>query len=153
MEFNTFQCIVEKAQVECPLLFELEHDNIPHLEEILEFQKQHQIQLPKKYIRFLLNYGGGYFGYANIYSLDKNSYFYLPNHNEKVLEKFLYIADNECGDYYALPIEQGKCKEAVVFYNHDDDEIYSTEFADILEYLVKLGLKQRQLFIYQKENN
>ncbi len=141
MNFDTFKSIVEKIKVEYPLLMELEHDKIPNEKEIFEFQRQYKIQLPEKYIQFLLNYGGGYFGYANIYSLDKDSCFYLCNYNEK-MDKFLYIADNECGDYYALPVEQGICKDYVVFYNHDDDKYYSTEFSDVLEYLVKTGFKK-----------
>lgn len=145
MDFNTFKCIVEKAKVECPLLFELDHDEIPQMEEIFEFQKQYQVELPEKYIQFLLNYGGGYFGYANIYSLDKNSYFCLCNQNEKNLGPFLYVADNECGDYYAFPVENGKCKDAVVLLEHDNHEICTTEFSDILEYLVKIGLKQKAI--------
>lgn len=141
MEFDTFQSIVEKAKVEQPLLFELEHDNIPQIEEISDFQKQYQIQLPKKYIQFLLNYGGGYFGYANIYSFDQNSDFFLPAHNKRELERFLCIADNGCGDDYAFLIEDGQCRDEVVFYDHDDRKAYHTEFSDILEYLVKEGLK------------
>lgn len=143
MEIHTFQHIVEKTKAECPLLFALDHDRIPYLDEILAFQKQYEIQLPEKYIYFLLHYGGGYFGYANIYSFDQNSDFYLLNHNEKVLDQFLYIADNGCGDSYAFPIQQGKCEETVVFYQHDNHKIYLTEFSDILEYLVKIGLKHQ----------
>lgn len=142
MDFDTFQGIVAQVKAEQPLLLELEHDHIPCMEEILEFQKQHQIQLPEKYIQFLLHYGGGYFGFANIYSFDKDSYFYLPNHNEKGFEEFLYIADNECGDYYAFRIERGKCHDAVLFYDHDEKKMNHTEFSDILEYLVKTGLSR-----------
>lgn len=146
MDFNTFKCIVEKAKVECPLLFELDHDEIPQMEDIVAFQKQHHLQLPKKYIQFLSNYGGGYFGYANIYSFDKNSYFYLCNHNENKPASFLYVADNECGDYYAFPVENGKCQDRVVLLNHENSQVCSTEFSDILEYLVKVGLKKQISF-------
>ena len=47
-----------------------------------------------------MNYGGGYFGYANIYSLDIDSNFYLLKHNNLPFEKFIRIADNGCGDHY-----------------------------------------------------
>ena len=143
MEFYTFKNIVEKVQNEKPLLFKLEHDNIPNQADISEFEQLYHIQLPKKYTQFLLTYGGGYFGYANIYSFDKNSNFYLLNNNPLPLQKYLSIADNACCDYYAFYIENGKCSEAVVFYNHDDQKIYTTEFSDILEYLIKVGLKQQ----------
>lgn len=142
MDFEIFRSIVEKAKVKHAVLFGLNYDVIPSVEEIYSFQKEYKIQLPEKYIQFLLHYGGGYFGYANIYSLDKNSYFYLANHNKKVLDKLLFIADNECGDYYAFCIECGKCRDAVVFYNHDENTICGTEFSDIFEFLIKMGLNQ-----------
>lgn len=143
MDFHTFENIVAKAKVEKPVLFGLEHDTIPDRKEVLQFQKQYKIQLPEKYAQFLLKYGGGYFGYANIYSLDKNSRFYLGDHNKKALAKLLFVADNECGDYYAFRIENGKCREAVVLYAHDEQRIYDTEFSDIFEYLIKTGLKRQ----------
>lgn len=142
MDFYTFKSIVDKIKNERPLLFKLEHDSIPNPEDISEFEQFYRIQLPEKYTQFLLTYGGGYFGYANIYSFDKDSHFYLLNNNPSPLQKYLSIADNGCGDYYAFCIENGKCSEAVVFYNHDDKKIYTTEFSDILEYLIKIGLKQ-----------
>lgn len=142
MKFDTFKSIVDRVQKEKPLLFELEHDHIPSQKDIFKFEQLYHIQLPEKYIQFLFTYGGGYFGYANIYSFDKNSNFYLLNNNPFPLQKCLFIADNACGDYYAFCIENGKCSEAVVFYNHDDKKIYDTEFSDILEYLVKVGLKK-----------
>ncbi len=141
MDISTFTEIVKRTQVKEPLLFELDHDTIPQMEEILAFQDQYHIQLPEKYIYVLLNYGGGYFGYANIYSLDQESCFYLPKNNEERPEQLLFVADNECGDFYAFPVEQGKCREEVVFYDHEEQRICGTEFSDILEYLVETGLK------------
>lgn len=61
---------VKTVRTEKPILFGLPHDNIPSVEEISEFEKRYHIQLPEKYKQFLLEYGGGYFGYANIYSLE-----------------------------------------------------------------------------------
>ena len=142
MDFKEFRSIVDKVKVEHAVLLGLDYDTIPSIEEIYSFEKEYKIQLPEKYIQFLLHYGGGYFGYANIYSLDKNSYFYLANDNKKRLDKLLFIADNECGDYYAFCIECGKCEEAVVFYNHDENTICDTEFSDIFEFLIKIGLNQ-----------
>ena len=142
MDFETFYEITKITKAKKPFLFELGHDAIPTMEHIFTLQKQHQVILPEKYIQFISNFGGGYFGYANIYSLDKNSYFYLANHNKKVLGKLLFIADNECGDYYAFCIKCGKCKDAIVFYNHDENTICATEFSDIFEFLIKMGLNQ-----------
>lgn len=142
MDFETFHEVIKRVKAKEPLLFELEHDDIPTMENIIHFQKQRQIILPEKYIQFLLSFGGGYFGYANIYSLDENSYFFISNHNPAIIRDLLFIADNECGDYYAFRIHGKKCNEEIVFYDHEDNTIKDTNFSDVLEYLVKIGLNQ-----------
>lgn len=142
MDFQTFHEVIKRVKAKEPLLFELEHDAIPTMENIIDFQKQYRIILPEKYIQFLLSFGGGYFGYANIYSLDKNSYFFISNHNPAIIKDLLFIADNECGDYYAFRIQGEKCNEEIVFYDHEDNTIKDTNFSDVLEYLVKIGLNQ-----------
>ena len=53
MDFETFKKAIKKAKTEEPLLFELAHDNIPTVEEVITFQKQYQITLPEKYIQFI----------------------------------------------------------------------------------------------------
>ncbi len=142
MDFQTFNKIIKRVKAKEPLLFELEHDDIPAMETIINFQKQHKIILPEKYIQFLLSFGGGYFGYANIYSLDENSYFFIFNHNPAIIKDLLFIADNECGDYYAFRVQDNKCSEEIVFYDHEDNSIKDTDFSNVLEYLVKTGLNQ-----------
>ena len=99
MDFETFRKAIKKEKTEKPILFELEHDDIPTMKDVIAFHKQYQILLPEKYIQVLLNFGGGYFGYANIYSIDKDSYFFIFNHNPVKVENLLFIADNGCGDY------------------------------------------------------
>ncbi len=140
MEFTDFENIVKREKAEHPILFDLEHDRIPQRNEVMDLQRQHQIQLPEKYIQFLLRYGGGYFGYANLYSLDPDSDFFLFRQNQEPLGQFLCIADNGCGDMYALPIEEGRCQDTVVLLAHDEEKIYETGFSDVLEYLVQVGL-------------
>ena len=143
MDFEIFKEAVKMAKAKKPLLFGLEHDNIPTSEEVIAFQRQYQIALPEKYIQFILNFGGGYFGYTNIYSLDKSSDFFILNRNPIIVKDMLFIADNGCGDHYAFPIEEGKCKDKIVFCDHEDNTVQDTDFSDVLEYLVKIGLKQR----------
>ena len=143
MDFKTFKEAIKKAKTAEPLLFELAHVNIPTVEEVIAFQKQYQITLPEKYIQFLLNFGGGYFGYANIYSLDKNSSFFIFHHNPAIVKELLFMADNGCGDYYAFRIEGGKCRDEIVFYDHEYNTVQDTDFSDVLEYLIKTGLDQR----------
>lgn len=141
MEFERFQHFVERARKEKPLLLELEPDRPPQMQEVLEFQRQHKLQLPEGYRQFLLHYGGGYFGYAILYSLDPDSCFYLGAQNPEEPGAFLRVADNECGDDYGLPIQQGICGEEVYFLDHETQTAEGPVFADVLEYLVKEGLR------------
>lgn len=142
MDFETFREVVKKAKTEKPLLFELEHDNIPTMKDVIVFQEQYQIVLPEKYIQVLLNFGGGYFGYANIYSLDKDSDFFIFNYNQVKVADLLFIADNGCGDSYAFRMEGNKCSEEIVFYDHESNIVQDTDYSDVLEYLAKEGLHQ-----------
>ena len=140
MEYGVFSKLVNDCKERELILFGLEHDEILSIDEIEEFEEKIHIELPEKYKKFLSEYGGGYFGYANVYSLDEGSDFYLLHNNDVPVDKYLRIADNGCGDYYLLLVEDKKCSEQLYFFEHDETAVCATEYADILEYLVKEGL-------------
>ncbi|MBD5453874.1 MAG: SMI1/KNR4 family protein [Lachnospiraceae bacterium] len=140
MEYGVFSKLVNDCKEKEPILFGLEHDEILSIDEIEEFEEKIHIELPEKYKKFLSEYGGGYFGYANVYSLDEGSDFYLLHYNDVPVGKYLRIADNGCGDYYLLLVDDKKCSEQLYFYEHDEAAVCAAEYADILEYLVKEGL-------------
>ena len=119
MDFKVFKEVVKKVQIKTPFLFELGHDNIPTAEDIIAFQKQHKILFPEKY-----------------------RHFFVFNHNPSILEDLLFIADNGCGDYYAFRIQNSRCSEEIVFYDHENGTVQNTDFSDVLEYLVKIGLNR-----------
>ncbi len=141
MEYKAFEKLVQECRAQKPIVFELEHDEIVSAEEITAFENCFEIIFSSQYKTFLLNYGGGFFGYANIYSLDKDSNFYLCKYNDFPVNGYLRIADNGCGDYYLLRVEGHKCLEKVFFYEHDTQAVWDTGYADIFEYLAKAGLK------------
>lgn len=140
MEYGAFQAIVDDCKQRKPMLFRLESDRIPSADEVYAIEREIQIRLPEKYKAFIRQYGGGYFGFANIYSLDKESSFFLLNHNNIPIDEYLRLADNGCGDYYAVRVDAGACGDQLYFIDHEE-KICPTEYADILEYLVRVGLK------------
>ena len=142
MIFDMFNTIVEERRAKKPILFGLEHDKILSAEEIGRFENTVHIILPDKYKEFIASYGGGYFGYAKIYSLDENSDFYLLKHNNLPFEKYIKIADNGCGDYYLFSIDNGKCLETLYFYDHEVGKVVQSVYEDVFEYLIKVGLKK-----------
>lgn len=141
MEYGAFKKIVDEYKLKKPILFGLEHDRILSEAEIVSCENAFCIKLPQKYKEFLLNYGGGFFGYTNIYSLDKESEFYLFEQNSIPIDSFLRIADNECGDYYLLRVDNHKCLDKLFFYDHEINTVFETEYEDVLEFLIKEGLK------------
>lgn len=141
MDFETFKKTVKEEKAKKPLLFGLEHDTIPTMKDVTAFQEQYQIIFPEKYIQALLNFGGGYFGYGNLYSLDKDSYFFIMNHNPAQVTDLLFMADNACGDSYAFRVDGRQCGEEIVFYDHESKTVQDTAFSDVFEYLVKVGLQ------------
>ena len=117
MTYNEFNEIIEKVKKTKPILLELEADKIMSEKDISQFESDNNIVLPEEYKQFLIEYGVGYFGFANIYSLDKDSSFYLLANQYAVPEGYLAIADNECGDFYVLKIENGNALGKVFFMN------------------------------------
>ena len=130
-------------------------------ERIIELENKFNISLPTQYRKFLCKYNGGdtpetrykagrnssdlraFYGFGEVgYSVDKFSDFYLLKHNNLPFDKYVRIADNGCGDYYVLCIENGKCLEPLFFYDHESGKTIPTEYEDVFEYLVKLGLKK-----------
>lgn len=142
MIFEVFHTMVEECKLKKPILFGLEHDKIICAEEIEQFEKTVHLTLPEKYKEFIMSYGGGYFGYANIYSLDEYSDFYLLKHNDVPFDKYIKISDNGCGDYYLFSIENEKCLESLYFYDHEIGKIIPSVYEDVFEYLIKVGLKK-----------
>lgn len=141
MEYEVFERIVDDYKCRKPILFGLEQDEVCSAEQIGDFENILQIEFSEKYKQFLMSFGGGYFGHANVYSLDKKSNFYLLIHNDVPVGNYLRIADNECGDYYMLNVDNKKCLDQLFIYEHETKTIRTTEYADILEYLIKVGLK------------
>ena len=142
MDFQDFLECVRKAKKEQPILFGLPQDQPVSAPELAEFEESMGIRLSPKYRELLLQFGGGFFGFASVYSLDRQSEFYLGVHNPAPLHGYLCIADNGCGDCYVQKIADGACQEPLYFLDHETEELQKTRYADILEYLICKGLQQ-----------
>ena len=141
MEYDLFRSKVQQIRAKKPILFGIESDTPPSIDEIKHFEKICGITLPGKYKLFISEFGGGYFGYTNIYSLDNNSNYFIMKHKSFVPDSYLPIADNGCGDFYVLKYKGEYCSDRIYFYTHDSQEISETKYHDILEYLLDIGLK------------
>lgn len=147
MDYIHFKEIVDEVKSKNPHLFELEHDQILSMAEIENIEKKMDVKLPLNYRKFISEFGGGFFGFATVYSLDENSSYYMFQDGPLVpegdlLREYLPISDNGCGDIYALKLEEKQCLDEIYFWDHESNRVTKTEYANLLEYLVEVGLKQ-----------
>ena len=80
MEYDLFRNKVQQVKAKKPILFTLETDTPPSIDKIEDFEKIYRMVLPEKYKLFIIEFGGRYFGYANIYSLDNSSNYFIMKH-------------------------------------------------------------------------
>ena len=113
MEYDLFRNNVQQVKAKKPILFALETDTPPSIDKIEDFEKIYRMVLPEKYKLFIIEFGGGYFGYANIYSLDNRSNYFIMKHKSFVPNGYLPIADNGCGDFYVLKCN-GECRSSFI---------------------------------------
>lgn len=144
MTYDDFIEIVKKVKDTRPILFELESDKTLSEKEISEFERENHINIPKEYKKIIMKFGGGYFGLTSIYSLDKDSSFYILSNQNDIPTNYLAISDNGCGDYFVLKIFDGCVQKEVFFFDHEMQQIVDTEFMDVYEFLVTEGLKYKE---------
>lgn len=139
-EFEEMMQIVKNKN---PRLFDLELDCKPKSDDFDLLEKYYKIVFPRSYKEFLLKYGGGYFAYIVVYSLDTKSPFYVKNNVSFKFVKdnhFFPIIDFETGDLAGFKIDNGICKDIIVLYNHEDKTLSDTKL-NFYDALGKYGLK------------
>lgn len=143
MNIQQFNEKVDLVRTKKPILFELEADNIPSSDVIDSFEKEYGLVLPTSYKEFLYVYGGGYFAYVIVFSLDAGSEFSLKKNvaiEEVNRSSYLPMVDLETGDTLGFQLVDGECSETVMLYNHEDNTLVNTGL-DFFETLCKYGLK------------
>lgn len=143
MEYQVFKEVVEQAKEKKPKLFALDHDRAAEERDISSFEAEHSIVLSESHKAILKEHGGGFFGFANLYSLDESSDFYILDHLKYAPAGYIPISDNGCGDLYVQKIEENVCMEQLLLYEHDSREAVATKYNDIFEYLVEKGLRMQ----------
>ncbi len=79
MNKREFDDLTLKVRSKNPKIFGLDSDSIPTREKIQKYEKFYEIAFPNSYKDFLMHYGGGYFAFIVVYSLDEQSPFYIKN--------------------------------------------------------------------------
>lgn len=147
MNYADLKKEVEQTKKNNSLLFQLEHDNVVSEFDISESEKYYGILLPDSYKSVLMNFGGGYFGYIVMYSLDENGGFYLKDYvSISMIKEFgmFPIIDLETGDYIGFEIKNNKCTENLFIWKHEERNKVKLK-VDFYELLINMGLKNQPL--------
>jgi len=141
MNYFEFKNILDSIKEEKPILFQLDQDAIVLDETINKSEQYYGVKFPDSYRIFLKELGGGYIGFIVVYSLDENGMFNLQ---DQITVDFvnshgmLPVIDLETGDYIGFDIEDGICKEKMVIWLHEENEIRDLD-DDFFEILLKKG--------------
>ncbi len=143
MNIKNFKEIVTKTKHEHPVWFGLEPDNVANDDDIYNAEEKLNVTLPSEYKEFIKAFGGGYFAFSIIYSLDVSSEWNLINQNQKyssILKNHIIISENECGDFYGFYVVDNECTSKIFFYDHEVEEWKSTKFPNFFNFLIENAL-------------
>jgi len=119
MDYNKFLEIVNETRNKRPIWFGLESEPKANDRQIEKVEKALSLSLSDEYKNFVKEFGGGYFAFTNIFSLNDNGEWYIVNLNNQIglmkAHPFLAVSENETGDYYGFTIENGVCSSRVMF--------------------------------------
>jgi hypothetical protein len=124
--------------------FELDTDALANDEGLAKAQRELKAIFPQEYVQFLQQYGGGYFAFSNVFSVQDGSHWNVVSRQQKFKrpDNFIAISDNEAGDYYGFLTENGSCKPAVYFCEHEEnDSLKKTPYINLFDYLIDIALK------------
>ena len=146
MNYKEFYLIVNEVKVKNPVWFGLESDSSATDSEIDAVEAFLSITLPEEYKIFVKEFGGGYFAFTNVFSVNKESEWYIIKQNKQIglvnSHDFLAVSDNQVGDFYGFKIVNGKCEAYLMFFDHETGQIEKTKYGDLFEYLEKVGLNK-----------
>jgi len=98
--------------------------------------------LPSQYKHFALTFGGGYFGGANISTLDEASDWYvLARPTIKIDGKtMLIVSDDEAGGYYGFVFDNDGFEPRITYVNPDDGDSREDAAPSFFEFIEKFAV-------------
>lgn len=143
MEFEAFKELVDKTKNDHPVWFGIESDENPNADAVADAEGKIGAKLPNEYKDFIFEYGGGYFAFSNVYSLEAGSNWNLVDINFKyddIRNGYVLISENGSGDFYGLKVVDGVCESKIYFYDHEIGTWHESPYSDLFDYLEKLAL-------------
>ncbi len=144
MNFFEFKELIDQTRKRKPILFGLKSDRTATQEQIEYAENLLGIIMPESYKQFLREYGGGYFGFAKVYSLDESgpNYICAWNDSQKIhASGYVAAIDLEDGDTAGFCVKNGVCGEEIYYFDHENGEITKSPYDDFFSFIVSGGLK------------
>jgi len=116
----------------------------PKAEEstLFTIENEFGFSLPICYRQFLKEFGGGNFGFINVFSAEPQSEWYLPamqkNAREYIPDNFLAFSDDYSGGYYGFKISTDQAMEPVFYWNTDGG-LVSTDYANVFNFIIRFA--------------
>jgi hypothetical protein len=113
-------------------------------DEIRGVEQEMAVGLPDKYKAFMMRYGGGVFGFVELFPVAPvpvgTDNLRTLNDREFPDRSFVAVASVGTGDHWVFTVIAGRCSEQVWFRFHDagDDELVAQDF---LEFVANCGLQ------------
>lgn len=144
MNFEEFASVFDAVKSAKPLWLEGEMEPVATDDQISEVESELDLKLPKQYIEFIRNIGSGYFGFTNIFSVNPEGDWYLPEMMRQfdLPGNFIPITDDETGGYYGFMMQDNVCGESVYYYHFGDSDKPVFKYQYFFDYLVEVGLKK-----------
>jgi antitoxin YobK len=100
------------------------------VDEVADVEQQLGVNLPEKDKAFMMRYGGGQFGFVDLFPIVTSSSGYGENpmsvNDRQFPERtFIAVAPVGTGDHWGFPVVDGRCRDEVWFTFHDAGDRYS----------------------------
>jgi len=113
-------------------------------DEVADVEQRLGVTLPAKYKSFMMRYGGGMFGFVDLFPVVSRS----PNGddltsvNEREFpgREFIAIGPVGTGDHWGFPVIDDRCCVEVWFHFHDAGAL-ELDAGDFVEFVARHGLK------------
>ena len=144
METKEFINFLENEMTTKPNLF-LFKENEPKatIEDINNIEKILLGKLPKSFIEFQMKFGGGTFGFTEIFSVCEKSDFYVLS-NRNIIEKgFFPVSDDQCGGIYCFKKNNERFEDKIYYLDLSNLEVIveETEF-NFIQIFMKLAFNK-----------
>lgn len=144
MDVSEFFSLVERVQARWPIWFQLDRDPPATDCDLATAQDCLSVTLPPEYVAFVKRFGGGYFAFANVYSLEEKSDWNIVLRNREAglpHRGFIAFSENGVGDCYVFRVDAGTCSSRVFFFDHETANIGETGYANLFDYLRIVALR------------